>query len=148
MKKENLDTHKHFFLGRKYIFLSLQMNSTILHSYKDLIVWQKSMDLVCEIYKCTDHFPREEVFGLTSQMRRASISIPSNIAEGRRRGTKRDFLQFLRIAYSSGAELETQIIISKQLSHTKHVNFKLAETFLLEVMKMLNTMISKLNPEI
>ncbi len=76
-------------------------------SYKDLIVWQRSMELVTAIYKLTETFPRAEVFGLTSQMRRAAVSIPSNIAEGRRQSSKRDFRQFLVIAFGSGSELET-----------------------------------------
>ena len=81
----------------------------MIHSYKNLLVWQRSMDLVVAIYGLTKKFPKEEIYGLTSQMRRASVSIPSNIAEGRFRGTRKDYLQFLRIAYSSGAELETQM---------------------------------------
>jgi len=76
-----------------------------IKSYKDLVVWQKSMNLVVDIYKITENFPREEVFGLTSQMRRCAISIPSNIAEGRGRGTRKDFAQFLRIALGSADEL-------------------------------------------
>jgi four helix bundle protein len=82
-----------------------------LNSYKDLIVWQRAMELVVEIYKLTDKFPKEEIYGIISQMRRCAISIPSNIAEGRRRDGKKDFRRFLIIAYGSGAELETQIEI-------------------------------------
>ncbi|MFA6183761.1 MAG: four helix bundle protein [Parcubacteria group bacterium] len=82
-----------------------------LNSYRDLIVWQKAMELVTEIYKLTDKFPKEEIYGIVSQMRRCAISIPSNIAEGRRRDGKKDFRRFLIIAYGSGAELETQIEI-------------------------------------
>lgn len=119
----------------------------LIHSYKELIVWQKSIDLVVEIYLLTEKFPKEEIYGLTSQMRRAAVSIPSNIAEGRFRGTKVDYLHFLRIAYSSGAELETQIIIAKRLSKTKELQYIKAESFLTEVMKMLNTMIRNFNPK-
>ncbi|MFC1612692.1 four helix bundle protein, partial [Patescibacteria group bacterium] len=90
-----------------------------IHSYKELIVWQRAIELVVAIYKLTEDFPKEEIYGLTSQMRRCAISIPSNIAEGRFRGTKNDFLHFLRISYSSGAELETQIVIAKLLPKTK-----------------------------
>lgn len=115
-------------------------------SYKDLIVWQKSIDLVAELYEITKKFPREEVYGITSQMKRSAVSIPSNIAEGRNRGTKKDYLQFLRIAYGSGAELETQIIISKRLSETKNFDYKKVDSLLDEVMRMLNVMIRKLNP--
>jgi four helix bundle protein len=119
----------------------------MINSYRDLIVWQKSKDLVIEIYKITSFFPREEVYGLTSQMRRCSISIPSNIAEGRYRGTKRDFVQFLRIAFGSGAELETQIIIAKEIYNKSGVDFSKAERLLEEVMKMLNVMIRNINPK-
>jgi four helix bundle protein len=117
-----------------------------IHSYRDLIVWQKSIGLVLEVYFLTENFPKEEIYGLVSQMRRSAISIPSNIAEGRFRGTKKDFVQFLRIAYGSGAELETQIEISKRLPKTKKINYSKAESLLMEVMKMLNAMIRSLNP--
>ena len=115
-----------------------------IHSYKNLIVWQRAIDLVIAIYELTEKFPKEEVYGLTSQMRRAAVSIPSNIAEGRYRGTRKDFIQFLRIAYSSGAELETQITIAKKLSRTATLDYTTTESLLLETMKMLNKMLSNL----
>lgn len=115
-----------------------------IHSYKDLIVWQKSMELVVEIYKLTEKYPKSELYGLTSQTRRSSVSIPSNIAEGRRRGSQKDYRQFLIIAYGSGAELETQIEIAKRLSFGKNLNFSKVDLLLLEVMKMLNKMLSSL----
>ena len=87
----------------------------VIESYKDLIVCQKSMQLVAGIYELTAKFPQSEIYGLTSQMKRCSISIPSNIAEGRRRGTKKDFCHFVIIAFGSGSELETQIEIAKIL---------------------------------
>ncbi len=118
----------------------------MINSYSDLIVWQKSIDLVVAVYKLTENFPKEEIFGLVSQMRRAAVSIPSNIAEGRFRGSKKEFVQFLRIAYSSGSELETQIIISKKLSKTMKLDYTVCDSLILEVMKMLNSMIRKLNP--
>ncbi len=104
------------------------------------------MELVSEIYNLTEKFPKEEQFGLVTQMRRCAISIPSNIAEGRYRGTKKDFIQFLRIAYSSGAELETQIEIAKNLSKIKNDDLFKTDSLLLEVMKMLNVIIRNLNP--
>ena len=115
-----------------------------IHSHKELIVWQKSMDLVVTIYAITEKFPKEELYGLTSQMRRAAVSIPSNIAEGRRRSTKKDFRQFLIIAYSSGAELETQVEIVKRLQFGKKLDFLKIEGLMNEVMRMLNKMISNL----
>ena len=81
-----------------------------IESFKDLIVWQKSMSLVKEVYVITSNFPKSEIYGLTSQMRRAAVSIPSNIAEGKKRKTKNDYVQFLRIANGSAAELETQLL--------------------------------------
>ena len=83
--------------------------------YKELIVWQKSMDLVVLIYAITKQLPKDELYGLSSQMRRAAISIPSNIAEGSERGTSKDFAQFLRIADGSSSELETQLLICERL---------------------------------
>jgi len=118
----------------------------MLNSYKELIVWQKAIKLVVAVYELTEKYPKEEIYGITSQIRRCTVSIPSNIAEGRNRGTKKDFSQFLRIAYGSGAELETQIEISKQLSKTKNLDYKKVDALLLEVMKMLNVMIKNLNP--
>ncbi len=111
-----------------------------LLSYKDLIVWQKAKALAIAVYELTEQFPKSEIYGLTSQMRRCSISIPSNIAEGRRRGSKKDFCQFVRIAYGSGAELETQIEIVKELSLGKNLDFKKVDGLLQEIMKMLNKM--------
>ena len=119
------------------------MNGT--NSYKDLIVWRKSIDLVTELYKLTKKFPKEEIYGLTSQMRRSAVSIPSNIAEGSNRGTKKDYVQFLRIAYGSGAELETQLVISKKIQETKSLDYKTVDLLLDEVMRMLNAMIRKLS---
>src|SRR5436190_22601042 len=87
----------------------------LTNTYKDLTVWQKSMDLVVAIYTLTEGFPKSEMYGLTAQMRRSAVSIPSNIAEGRRRGSRKDYRQFLIVAYASGAELETQVEIAKRL---------------------------------
>ena len=119
-----------------------------IFTYRDLIVWQKAMDLVTVIYEVTEEFPKEELYGLTSQMRRSAVSIPSNIAEGRRRGTKNDYVHFLRTAYGSSAKLETQIEIAKRLPKTNHLDYKKAEGLLNEVMRMLPAMIKKLNPQI
>lgn len=118
----------------------------MIHSYKDLEVWKRSMGLVEEIYKLTAKFPREEKYNLTSQIRRASVSIPSNIAEGRYRNSKKDFVRFLRIAYGSGAELETQLELAKRLFDIKGLYYTKSDSLLLEVMKMLNSMLNKMNP--
>ena len=112
--------------------------------YKDLIVWQRSMDLVVAIYEVTSNFPDSERFGLISQMRRSAVSIPSNIAEGRYRSTKKDFRQFLLISFGSGAELETQVQIVKRLSFGKNLDFSKVDNLLTETMRMLNSMASSL----
>lgn len=120
------------------------MKDKNINSYKDLIVWQKSIDLVVIIYKLTELYPKEEMFGLTSQMRRAAVSIASNIAEGSCRGTRNDYIQFLRFAYGSGAELETQIELSKRLFKIKIYSYQKTEDLLKEIMKMLNVLIHNL----
>lgn len=109
-------------------------------TFRELIVWQKSRDLSVKIYKLTDSFPKSELFGLVSQMRRAAVSISSNIAESYNRLHNDEKRQFLAIAYGSGSELESQIEISKLLF--KDVDYKLAEALLLEVLKMLNKILT------
>lgn len=115
-----------------------------MQSYKDLLVWQKSILLVSEVYKITATFPKSENFGLTSQMQRAAVSIPANIAEGYRRGHRPEYVQFLRIAYGSGAELETYFVLVLDLNLSKKQEIQKAENLLEEVMKMLNAIISSL----
>ena len=117
-------------------------------TYKDLIVWQKSVELVVSVYQLTNKFPDTEKYGLTAQMRRAAVSIPSNIAEGRRRGSRKDYRKFLIIAYGSGAEIETQVEIAKRLSLATDVDCHQSERTLEEVMRMLNKMLSSLKKEI
>ena len=116
--------------------------------YKNLEVWKKSMDLVTEVYKLTENFPSLEKYGLVNQMRRAAVSIPSNIAEWQKRGHSREFLQFLYVSYSSGAELETQIEICKRLPKLKNLDYNKAELLLQEVMKMLNVLIRSLKQKL
>ena len=117
-----------------------------LKSYKELIVWQKSFQLAKIIYKLTRHFPKSEIYGLVSQMQRCSVSIVSNIAEGYSRGHRQEYLQFLRVAFGSGAELETQMLLAKELKLISNSEFDEAFGLLTEVMKMLNVLIHKLNP--
>ncbi|MDD4351849.1 MAG: four helix bundle protein [Candidatus Gracilibacteria bacterium] len=118
----------------------------MIHSYKDLEVWKRAMTLTEEVYEITASFPTEEKYGLTSQIRRSALSIPSNIAEGRYRFGKKDFVRFLRYSYSSGAELGTQIELSKRLAATRKLDYSKVDELLEEVMKMLNVMINKLIP--
>ncbi|MCF7844698.1 MAG: four helix bundle protein [Kiritimatiellales bacterium] len=100
--------------------------------------------MITKLYDLTSHFPKEEMYGLTSQMRRASISIASNIAEGKARGTRKDYTHFLHIARGSGTELEAQIEIAKRLPKTSSLNYRNVDSILCEVMKMLNALIKKL----
>ena len=93
-----------------------------LKSHKDLDVWKRSMHLVDSIYKVTKSFPNDELYGLTNQMRRAAISIPSNIAEGAARNSKNEFIQFLYISLGSLSELETQTIIANRLGYLTNPN--------------------------
>lgn len=116
-----------------------------MKSYKELIVWQKSYDLTLKIYAVSKKFPKEEMFGLTSQIRRASVSIPSNIAEGSARAGTKEFIQFLRVAYGSGAELETQLLLCKDLNLINEGEYTTINSLLTEVMKMLNALMAKLN---
>lgn len=118
-----------------------------IQTYKDLIVWQKAMDLVIAVYDLTKRFPNDERYGLISQMKRAVTSIPSNIAEGRARNTRKDYEKFAVIAYSSGAELETQLEITKRLKLADANQIKESESLLTEVMKMLNKMTASLKTQ-
>lgn len=111
-------------------------------SHKDLVVWQESMKLAKMIFLITCKFPLEEKYGLSSQMRRCSISIPSNIAEGKKRGTRKDFVQFLRIADGSAAELETQLLLAQDFY--PGISCVEALESLSHVQKMLTSMISKM----
>lgn len=118
------------------------MENKVVHGYKNLIVWNKSMDLVIVVYELTEKFPKSEIYGLISQMRRCAVSIPSNIAEGSKRRTQKDFRQFLIVSYSSGSELETQIEIAKKLPFGGNLNFEEVDKLLDEIMRMLNKMLS------
>lgn len=116
----------------------------MIQTYRDLIVWQKSMDLVIAVYDLTGNYPKEEIYGLTSQTRRAAVSIPSNIAEGKLRGYDAEFKRYLLIAFASGGELETQLEIAKRLPQTRDLDYSKVDSLLEEIMKMLNTLITKL----
>ena len=117
---------------------------TYIKSYKELIVWQKSIRLVKEVFILTDNFPKSELYGLTSQMRRAAISIPSNIAEGYGRKSPKEYAQFYSISYGSVLELETQLIIAQELQFTDPKKFDTVEALLGEVARMLNSMTIKM----
>ncbi len=112
-------------------------------SFRDLIVWQKSFALVKDIYSLTAGFPKSEMFGLRSQMQRSAVSIPSNIAEGQQRHSRKEYRQFLGIAQGSAAELETQLLLAEQI-YKIDVSEHVAK--LHEIQKMLYVLIKKLEP--
>ncbi len=115
-----------------------------ISSYKELVVWQKSMALVTEVYAATAKFPREELFGLASQLRRSAVSVPSNIAEGQGRATKGEFIQFLAHARGSLFELETQVLIAGELSYlSSEFQGRLVEK-VQEVARILNGLLTSL----
>ena len=113
-------------------------------SYKDFIVWQKAIDLSVEVYKLVKLLPKTETYALSDQMRRAVISIPSNIAEGQGRNSARDFVKFLGIARGSQKELETQLYICTKLEYFKEEDASVAFNLCEEVGKMLNSLINKI----
>jgi four helix bundle protein len=120
------------------------MNSTRIQSFRDLKVWQKSMELTVAVYGLTQSFPREETFGLTSQLRRSAISIPSNIAEGQGRLNTREFQQFLGIARGSNCELQTQLEIARRIGLGNSQLLNDAESLSHEIGKMIFTILGKL----
>ena len=115
-----------------------------MNSYRDLIVWQKSMDLVTKIYQLITRFPSDEKFGLTSQIKRSAVSIPSNIAEGYGRNYRKDYSRFLQVARGSLYENQTQLEIAVNLSFIETDDLKEIKELSLEVEKMLNSLIKKI----
>ena len=116
----------------------------IVRSYKELIVWQKSMDLTIMVYKAVKQLPKEDIFSLSDQIRRAAISIPSNIAEGQQRLSGKEFIHFLSIAKGSLAELETQLMICERLNYMTSAQTKPIMDLCIEISKMLNSLLKQL----
>ncbi|MBR8537140.1 four helix bundle protein [Carboxylicivirga sediminis] len=114
------------------------------HNFKELQIWKKGRALVKEIYQLTSEYPQSEIYGLVSQMRRASVSIPSNIAEGSGRKTSKEFSRFLEIAYSSSLELETQLYVSCDLSFISESKLDEYLFKIDEVQKMISSFDSKI----
>lgn len=114
-------------------------------SYQELTVWQKSVELAVLIYKVTQKFPRNELYGLISQIRRSAIAIASNIAEGQGRRSSKEFCQFLRIAFSSTLELETQIIIASKVNYLELKEKDYILSSCLEIKKMIKSLEKSLN---
>jgi four helix bundle protein len=117
-----------------------------MKTYRDLIVWQKSIQFVTNVYKATHKFPQEELYGLTSQIRRCSVSIPSNIAEGYGRKSTQDYLRFLRISMGALFELQTQIEIALNLKYLQQEDFNGLFESIRELERMLSSLISKVKP--
>ena len=115
-----------------------------VRNYQELIAWQGAMDLVEDVYKATKDFPREEIYALTSQIRRAAVSIPSNIAEGQGRRTTADFLRHLSIAYGSLREVETQAMIARRLTYISQAKLEEVMNRAGEVGRLLNGLMSSL----
>ena len=112
--------------------------------YKELIVWQKAMDLVCLIYEVTKAFPKDELYGLTNQLRRAIVSVPSNIAEGQARKSTPEFKNFLSYARGSMAEVETQLLVALRLNYLRESQLREIMAIHDEVSKMIPALMSKL----
>jgi len=119
-----------------------------INSYKDLKIWQKGIELVELIYKITISFPINEQYGITSQIKRSSVSVPSNIAEGWGRGYNSNFLQFIKIARGSLYELETQIIIAYKIQLISEEDFEIIQNLILIESKMINSFITSLKNKI
>lgn len=113
-----------------------------IDSFKDLVVWQKAMDLSEVVYKITDSLPAKEMYGLSSQMQRSAVSIASNIAEGSKRSSRADFRQFCLVALGSAAELETQLLLVERLYSKIAVDLAVKEA--VEIQKMLTSLAKKL----
>ena len=116
----------------------------MIESHRELLIWQRAIELSLAIYRLSASFPREEMYGLTNQLRRASVSIASNIAEGYGRGTKGEYKQFLSIARGSNLELQTQLVIARELNFADSSSIDKAESLSGEIGKMLTVMLKKL----
>jgi len=116
--------------------------------FKDLVVWQKAMEMVTEVYKLTDSFPKREVYSLTDQIRRAAVSVPSNIAEGQAHHNNREFVHFLRHSSGSLAEVETQLHIAERLGYADATSIEQIVQRVNEVGRILNGLIGSLREQI
>jgi len=130
-------------MGNSQWGIGIEMEK-VINSYRDLEVWQKAMELVTDIYKVTHTYPKEELYGLINQLRRASVSVPANIAEGWGRGTTKEYIQFLRIARGSLLELETLMTISHNLGYVNAQDPEPIFKKIQEINKMINDLIKGL----
>ena len=120
------------------------MRCNLAQAFQDLTVWQRAMEMTCCVYGLTKAFPKDELYGLTSQLRRASVSVASNIAEGRGRVTEGEFRQFLSIAQGSTYEVQTQLLVARQLKMCDEELLCKAEGLCIETSKMLGALIQSL----
>lgn len=119
-----------------------------IKSYRDLIIWSKGIELAKEVYLVTSKYPNNEIYGITNQMRRAGVSIPSNIAEGHARQSPAEFIHFLRITLGSLAELDTQLVLSKELGYVSVDTLNELDCLISELRRMIYTLLNKLpNPK-
>ena len=116
-----------------------------IKGYEQLIVWQKAMDLTVEVYRLVKFLSKKELYALSDQMRRAAVSIPSNIAEGQSKGSTKEFIQFLNFATASNAELFTQLLICERVGYIAIENLRNAKALSSEISRMLSTLLTKLN---
>ena len=116
----------------------------VVQSYRDLIAWQKGMELAREIYRISRDFPKDEIFGLVSQMRRAAVSIPSNIAEGHQKLSRKEYQYFLGNARASLAEIETQVLIAKDLDYLREIEMNPILNLSAELGRVLNGLINSI----
>ena len=120
----------------------------MVKTHKDLKIWTESMNMVTDIYKSTLSFPKEEIYGLTSQIRRSAVSIPSNIAEGAARKSEKEFKQFLYIALGSLSELETQLLIACNIGYLNEETYNKFNENIIQLIKMTTSFINHLNTKI
>ena len=125
--------------------MDLQQGDKSVRNYKELLVWQRAMELACEAYALTGRLPKEEMYALGDQIRRSAISVPSNIAEGYGRNSTRDYVRFLSIARGSRYELEKQLLLCVRLGYIAESDIERAIQLGTEVAKILNVMITKLS---
>ena len=116
-----------------------------MHNFNNLKIWQLAIELAKEIYRTTESYPKEEIYALISQMQRAAVSIPSNIAEGAGRETDKDFSHFLSIALGSSFELYTQIVLSKEIGYIDHTQTEKLQKMTIELQKMISAYKKKID---
>ncbi len=124
------------------------MNGIAIKTFKDLIVWRRAFDLVVEIYRLTCEFPKHELYGLSSELRKTSRSILYNIAEGHKRKSTREYIHFLRISAGSAAELESQILLSERLGYLQENAAERIRSMLSEIERMLDALIRSLKSKL